>query len=54
MTPLNAQKFIVALTADFLDDNGAPKFRDVGLSLLDAQPHIQRRGFGEHRTRRLP
>jgi phosphoglycerate dehydrogenase-like enzyme len=42
-------QFTVALTGDFLDDSGAVKYRDVGLSLLEAQPHIQWRGFGEHR-----
>jgi len=46
---MSAEKFNVALTADFLDDHGAVKFRDVGLSLLEPQPHIQWRGFGEHR-----
>jgi len=43
-------KFIVALTGDFNDETGQPKFRDVGLSVLDAQPHIEWRVFKEHRN----
>ncbi len=46
---MSRNKFIVALTAEFFDDRGAPKFRDVGLSLLDAQPHIERRAIAEPR-----
>jgi len=46
---MSAQKFKVALTADFLDERGAVKYRDVGVSLLEAQPHLQWRGFREHR-----
>jgi phosphoglycerate dehydrogenase-like enzyme len=41
-------KFIVALTADFFDAHGALKYRDVGLSLLDAEPGIERRAFSSH------
>jgi len=43
-------KFIVTLTADFNDDSGAPKFQDVGLSLLAAHPHIEQRVFQKHRN----
>jgi phosphoglycerate dehydrogenase-like enzyme len=42
-------KFVVSLTADFYDAKGAPKFRDIGLSLLAEQPHIEQRVFKEHR-----
>jgi phosphoglycerate dehydrogenase-like enzyme len=42
-------KFIVALTADFNDDSGAPKFRDIGLSALAGHPHIEHRVFKELR-----
>jgi phosphoglycerate dehydrogenase-like enzyme len=42
---MRRNKFIVALTADFFDERGQPKYRDVGLSLLDAQPHIERRAM---------
>jgi phosphoglycerate dehydrogenase-like enzyme len=47
---VNDGKFIVALTADFNDDSGALKFQDIGLSVLDKQPHIERRIFAEHRN----
>ena len=43
------QKFIVALTADFYDGTGEPKFQDIGLSVLTEQPHIEQRVFKEHR-----
>jgi len=46
---MNAQKFIVVLTADFNDGTGAPKYRDIGLSLLAKHPHIEQRVFKEHR-----
>ncbi len=46
---MSSQKFIVALTADFYDGTGAPKFRDIGLSVLAEQPHIEQRVFKEHR-----
>jgi phosphoglycerate dehydrogenase-like enzyme len=46
---MNDEKFVVALTADFNNDSGAPKFRDIGLSLLDRHPHIERRVFPQHR-----
>src|SRR5205085_9727906 len=41
--------FIVSLTADFYDSSGAPKFRDLGLSVLANQPQIEQRVFKEHR-----
>lgn len=47
--PMNKQKFIVALTADFYDSTGAPKYKDLGLSLFADQPHIEQRVFKEHR-----
>lgn len=46
---MSMQKFIVTLTADFYDSTGAPKYRDIGLSLLAEQPHIEQRVFQEHR-----
>ena len=46
---MNAGKFIVTLTADFYDSKGASKYRDIGLSLLAEQPHIEHRVFKEHR-----
>jgi len=35
---VNAEKFVVALTADFYDGTGAPKYRDLGLSVLAENP----------------
>ncbi len=45
---MNAEKFVVALTADFYDANGAPKYRDLGLSVLAENPRIEQRVFDEH------
>jgi len=42
-------KFIVTLTADFFDSAGAPKYRDLGLSVLASNPNIEQRVFKEHR-----
>ena len=42
-------KFVVTLTADFYESSGAPKYEDIGLSLLAAQPHIEQRVFKDHR-----
>ena len=41
--------FDVALTADFYDSTGTPKYRDIGLSVLKDNPHIEQRVFKEHR-----
>jgi len=46
---MNDGKFMVALTADFNDDSGGPRFQDIGFSVLDKHPHIERRLFKEHR-----
>jgi len=46
---MNAEKFVVALTADFYDGDGAPKYRDLGLSVLAENPRIEQRVFKEHR-----
>ena len=51
---MNSGKFIVALTADFNDSTGAPKYRDIGLSLLAGQPHIEQHVFREHRSQISP
>jgi phosphoglycerate dehydrogenase-like enzyme len=45
---MSARKFIITLTADFYDNTGAPKFRDLGLSVLRDQPHIEQRVFNEY------
>ncbi|MBI3875753.1 MAG: hypothetical protein HY300_07305 [Verrucomicrobia bacterium] len=48
------KKFIVALTADFYDGTGRPKYKDLGLSVLTGQPHMQTRVFTEHRKQITP
>jgi phosphoglycerate dehydrogenase-like enzyme len=40
--------FHVALTADFFNPNGEPKFADLGLSVFDDQPQISVRPFAAH------
>jgi phosphoglycerate dehydrogenase-like enzyme len=45
------QPFQVAFTADFYDGTGAPKYRDIGQSVLAEHPNIQRRVFKEHRPK---
>jgi phosphoglycerate dehydrogenase-like enzyme len=42
-------KFHVALTADFYNAAGEPKFADFGLSVFEGQPQIDVRPFAEHR-----
>ncbi len=42
-------KFVVALTADFYDSSGSPKYQDIGLSALNSHPHIHHRVFEQHR-----
>lgn len=46
---MNAEKFVVLLTGDFYDATGAPKYRDLGLSVLAENPRIEQRVFKEHR-----
>ena len=48
---MSERKFIVALTADFCDSTGTPKYRDIGLSILAPHPHIAQRPFAEHRPK---
>jgi phosphoglycerate dehydrogenase-like enzyme len=43
--------FNVALTADFFDAEGRPKYQDLGLSVFDSQPQIRHRRFDEHRPK---
>ena len=40
----------VTLTGDFFDNKGAPKYRDIGLSVLAQNPHIEQGVFKEHRS----
>ena len=41
-------RFQVALTADFHNAHGRPKYRDIGLGLFDDAPRIAVAPFGEH------
>ncbi len=45
------RKFHVVLTADFFDAAGQLKYRDIGLDLLKAQPHIKFERFQSHQPR---
>ncbi len=44
-----ARPFTVALTGDFYDSVGRPRYRDLGLSLLKPHAHITHKVFAEHR-----
>jgi phosphoglycerate dehydrogenase-like enzyme len=44
-----ATTFPIALTADFYDAQGNTKYRDIGISVLAAYPHITHKPFAEHR-----
>ncbi|MEZ4863198.1 MAG: NAD(P)-dependent oxidoreductase [Caldilineaceae bacterium] len=43
------QTFRLALTNDFYDSAGNLQYQDIGLSLLDADPHVTYSAFAEHR-----
>ena len=43
-----ADVFNVALTGDFYDAAGKPKYADLGLGVFDAHPHINVSSFAEH------
>jgi len=43
-------RFRIALTADFYDEAGQPKFADLGLGLLDGHDSIEVSKFSEHRS----
>jgi len=40
--------FHVALTNDFFDEAGEPRYRDLGLDVLDAEPRVRRSVFERH------
>ncbi len=54
MNNLQRPMFQVKLTADFFDENGDPKFKDLGLDLLEGSDHIEVTRFGEHRPEITP
>src|SRR5688572_4080512 len=41
--------FTVALTGDFYDSAGRPKYDDLGLGVFEGHPHIKVKSFSEHR-----
>ncbi len=49
-----SKTFNVALSADFYDASGAPKYQDTGLSVFAGHPHIRYRVFSEHRNQIHP
>ena len=51
---MTAKPFQVAFTADFYDNTGVPKYPDIGLSVLEEQPHIRQSVFKEHRPQIEP
>ena len=56
--PLLAQRaqnpFRVALTGDFHDTAGKPRYRDIGLNLFDGIANIEVSNFAEHRAEITP
>lgn len=46
--------FRVALTGDFFDPAGTPRFPDTGLSVFANEPHIEVTRFAEHRSEITP
>jgi phosphoglycerate dehydrogenase-like enzyme len=46
---MSQREFYVSLTADFRDDAGKLKFPDIGLSVLEGNPHIRPSFFKEHK-----
>src|SRR6185503_20387477 len=40
MNNATPSQFRVALTADFFNESGQPKFADLGLSVFEQQPHV--------------
>src|SRR5215510_3803120 len=46
--------FRVALTADFYDSSGAPRYADIGLSVLERESRIEHQVFKEHRPQIEP
>ena len=44
------RRFRVAWTGDFYGADGAPRYRDLGLSVFEGHDHIECRSFAEHRA----
>lgn len=54
MNAADGRRFRVALTGDFYDAEGTPKYADMGLTLLDADPVTEHAAFKEHRPQIEP
>lgn len=54
MTTTRSATFHIALTADFYDADGAPRFSDLGLTALDACEEISYAPFPQHKTEISP
>lgn len=48
MSKRQPSSFHVALTHDFYDEQGQPKFADLGLGVFDPHPHINVSNFSKH------
>ena len=48
MSKTQPASFHVALTHDFYDELGEPKFEDLGLGVFDPHPHIEVSSFSRH------
>jgi phosphoglycerate dehydrogenase-like enzyme len=48
MSETSPNPFRIALTADFYNADGSPKFPDLGLSVLEPHAHISQKPFAEH------
>jgi phosphoglycerate dehydrogenase-like enzyme len=49
-----SKTFNIAWTADFYGPDGKPRYADIGLDILNAQPHIRHASFAEHRKEITP
>ncbi|MCA9212046.1 MAG: dehydrogenase [Planctomycetales bacterium] len=47
-------KFRIALTADFYDESGTPRYADIGLDTFQGHDHINVSQFAEHRSEMTP
>ena len=54
MTQTGRATFRIALTGDFYDETGAPKFEDLGLGVFAGQDRIEVIPFQEHRPEMSP
>ena len=48
--PGERRRFRIAWTGDFYGDDGAPRYRNLGLSVFEGHDHIECRSFTEHRA----